>query len=274
MTWYALHVAPPASQRDAVTVALFDAGTPGVHEDGAELIAYFEDAECALAAATRAREIVPDIATRIEEVDDTDWTRVWRGQLHAYPLGALTVAPPWLAEDLDPSRTVVIDPGMAFGTGDHASTRGALRLLESALRPRDVVADLGAGSAVIAIAAAKLGARHVVAIELDPDALGNARENIVRTGVTARVHLLEGDARAVLPLVAPFDVIVANILAPVVVELLPVIAASLTGDGRAIIAGILEDERAGVMDRAVAGGWRAEREDREEGWWSALLTPA
>jgi ribosomal protein L11 methyltransferase len=274
VTWYALHVAPPASQRDAITAALFDAGAPGLQEDGANLIAHFPSAEKAESALRHTRMVVPDVCASIREVSDTDWTRAWRDQLRAFPLGALTIAPPWLADGLDPSGTVVIDPGMAFGTGDHATTRGAIRLLQTGLRPRDVVADLGTGSAVIAIAAAKLGARRVVAIEVDPDALGNARENIERNAVASRVDLLEGDARTLLSLVAPFDVIVANILAPVVIELLPVMAASLTGGGRAIIAGILDEEHSGVLEAAGAGGWRVERVDVEEGWWSALLTQA
>jgi ribosomal protein L11 methyltransferase len=272
VTWFALHVAPAPSVRDAVIAALFEAGAEGVHEDGAELITHFRSEFAAQSAVTLVQTAAADARCRVEAIADVDWTSAWRTQLKAYSLGGLTVAPPWLADGLDPTLTIVIDPGMAFGTGDHASTRGALRLLQTALRPRETVADLGSGSAVIAIAAAKLGARRVVAIELDPDAMGNAQENIARNGVGARVDLVPGDARVVLPLVAPFDVIVANILADVIVELLPLVANSLTGGGRAIIAGILEDERDRLLAALTAGGWTLEQEDREAGWWSAVAT--
>jgi ribosomal protein L11 methylase PrmA len=76
----------------------------------------------------------------------------------------------------------VIDPGMAFGTGDHPTTRGVVRLMQGAVRPGDLVADLGAGSAVLSIAAIKLGAARAAAIEFDPDAIGNAEENVARNG--------------------------------------------------------------------------------------------
>jgi len=166
---------------------------------------------------------------------------------------------------------VVIDPGMAFGTGDHASTRGALRLLQGRMSPGLVVADLGSGSGVLAIAAAKLGASHVFAIELDPDALGNATANLERNQVTDVVHLFEGDARILLPLVAPVDVIVANIISSVLVELLDTFARALPPGGVAILAGILVSEREAMIEVAAADGWTVLEEDQEEGWWSAAI---
>ena len=100
-------------------------------------------------------------------------------------------------------QSIIIEPGMAFGTGEHATTRGVIRLLQSVIRPGDRVADLGSGSAVLAIAAAKLGARYVAAIELDHDAIENAEQNVARNNVADRVSVIEGDAATLLPLVAP-----------------------------------------------------------------------
>ena len=94
------------------------------------------------------------------------------------------------------------------------------------------VADLGAGSAVLAIAAAKLGARPVTAVELDPDAIGNATENVERNGVSGVVHVIEGDALLLLPLLAPVDVILANIVSSVHLELLPAMSGALSPGGR------------------------------------------
>src|SRR6185503_17955519 len=173
-----------------------------------------------------------------------------------------------LAQDLDPTRTVVIDPGMAFGTGDHASTLGVLRLMQRVLEPGIVVADLGAGSAVLSIAAARLGASRVFAIELDGDALGNAQENIDRNGVSDVVHLFEGDAEVLLPLVAPVDLIVANIISSVLVELLPLMARALPPGGFAVLGGMLHDEEPAILDIVAADGWRVVESDTEEDWWS------
>jgi ribosomal protein L11 methyltransferase len=165
----------------------------------------------------------------------------------------------------------VIEPEMAFGTGEHQTTRGVVRLLPSVIRSGDRVADLGAGSAVLAIAAAKLGAAHVTAIELDHDAIANAEENVVRNGVAARVTVLEGDAELLLPLVAPVRVVLANIISSVLTGLLPVIATSLTPDGEAVLSGILVEEREAMLVVLEGTGWALLAEDVEGMWWSARI---
>jgi ribosomal protein L11 methyltransferase len=160
---------------------------------------------------------------------------------------------------------------MAFGTGEHESTRGALRLLSRAVRAGDSVADLGAGSAVLAIAAAKLGAARVAAIEVDGDAISNAVSNVERNGVSDRVRVIEGDARVLLPLLAPVRLIVANIISSVLIPLLPVFADALTKDGEAILAGLLITEQTLMHEALEQGGWRLETDDVEGEWWSALI---
>jgi ribosomal protein L11 methyltransferase len=200
-----------------------------------------------------------------------DWSQEWKRGLRVQTLGELSVAPPWLAADLDPARTIVIDPGMAFGTGEHATTRGVIRLLQRVIEPGDRVADLGAGSAILAIAAAKLGASHVAAIEIDPDAIGNAEENVERNDVADRVVVIEGDAATLLPLVAPVQLITANIISSVLIELLPLMTSAIAQRGHIILSGILFDER-DMMTRVIGeAGWRIDAEDREESWWSAAI---
>lgn len=261
----------PGSHRDAAIAALFDAGSSGVQEVGDAVQTYMPASTdtdalvCAVIAAS------PDARVEIAPAAPVDWTERWKQGIHAQELGAITIAPPWLAEHYDPARTVVIDPGMAFGTGEHATTRGVVRLLPHAIRPGDRVADLGAGSAVLAIAAAKLGAAHVAAIELDPDAIGNAEENVARNGVEDRVTVFEGDAEQLLPLVAPVRVVLANIISSVLVQLLPTIARALAPDGRVILSGILQAERADMLGVLEASGWRVEAEDHEDIWWSTTI---
>ena len=177
-----------------------------------------------------------------------------------------------LGGESDPASTIVIDPAMAFGTGEHATTRGVVRLMQRIITSESTVADLGAGSAVLSIAAAKLGAARAIAIELDHDAAGNASENIRINDVSGRVHFVEGDAFAILPLVAPVSVVFANILSSVLVELLPIIHDSLAPGGHAILSGILFEEREMMLDEIGRGDWRVEAEDSEEEWWSVLIS--
>src|SRR5918996_877911 len=180
MSWLAVRIAGASSAaRDAISAALIGAGAAGVQEDRDALITY-----------------LPDDA----------------------PLDAVrsVVAAPWLAHNANADDiVVVIDPAMAFGTGEHPTTRGALRLMQKLIRPGDRVADLGAGSAVLSIAAAKLGASRVAAIENDSDAIGNAEANVVANGVGDRVVVIEGDAATLLPHIAPVRVILANIISSV-----------------------------------------------------------
>ena len=270
MTWFALRV-EARERREAIIGALFASGAPSLHEDTDALVTHFATEASARSAAGAIADLAPGTVCTIAPVPDVDWTSEWRATLHAFAVDGLTIAPPWISVEGDPALTVVIDPGMAFGTGDHASTRGAARLLQRGLRRGESVADLGTGSAVLAIAAAKLGAARVLGIEIDADALGNARENVERNDVNAVVHLVEGDAAVILPLVAPIDLVTANILAPVIIDLLPTIRASLSRGGRAILAGILESESEPVRRAASAQAFRVCDEDREEGWWSALI---
>jgi ribosomal protein L11 methyltransferase len=124
---------------------------------------------------------------------------------------------------------------------------------------------------VLAIAAAKLGAAHVAAIEIDHDAIANAQENVARNGVSGRVTVIEGDASVLLPLVAPVRVVLANILSSVLLELLPVIRDALTADGEAILSGILLDEREAMLAALDRDGWRIIAEDVEGAWWTTRI---
>jgi ribosomal protein L11 methyltransferase len=162
---------------------------------------------------------------------------------------------------------------MAFGTGEHETTRGVLRLMQPEIRVDDLVADLGAGSAVLAIGAAKLGARRAVAIELDPDAIGNAEANIVANDVADRVSIVEGDAFALLPLVAPVRVVLANIISSVLIELLPVMKDALSTKGVVIVSGILGAEKAEMDQVFDRDGWNVVAADEEGMWWSAAIAP-
>ena len=268
--WLAVRVRP-GSRREAVVAALFSVGAQGLQELGDQLVTLLADESKADAVTCAVLAASPDAQVETEPTPRVDWSERWRTAIHAQELGPLVIVPPWLAHEFDAERAVIIDPGMAFGTGDHPTTRGVVRLLPQVLRQGDRVADLGAGSGVLSIAAVKLGAGHAFAIEVDCDAIGNAEENVASNAVGDRVTVLEGDARALLPLVAPVDLVLANIISSVLIALLPAVTAALTSGGRAILSGILREERAEMLSALDAQGCRVEREDHEDIWWSVAI---
>jgi ribosomal protein L11 methyltransferase len=259
-----------SGNRSAVIAALFQAGAESVQELDDGVVTHLRNIDRARVADAVHRA---DAAAGVEfsPTPPIDWSERWRERIGAHRLGDLVVTPPWLADGYSADERIIIDPGMAFGTGEHETTRGVIRLMQREVRGGDVVADLGAGSAVLSIAAAKLGAARVVAIENDPDAIGNAEENVARNGVEDRVAVIEGDARIFLPLVAPVRIVLANIVSSVIRELLPTVNASLSSSGRAIVSGMLLEERGGMEVVFDAGGWIVADSDHEGQWWSATI---
>lgn len=261
-------------------------GSLAVQEEGGAVVAYLpepRDPEAAVAElrAALAEELPagagPELDWRWQE--NEDWNARWREGLGPRQVTErLVVKPTWTTWEARAGQVVVdVDPQMAFGTGEHATTRGCLRLLDDALRPGDRVLDVGSGSAILAIAAAKLGAREVIAVEYDPDANLNARENVEGNGVVSRVEIVEAMAdRELIAGYGAFDLVLANILSGVIRPLLPAFHEALGGapDGRLIVSGILRSEAPEVAHDAEAAGFRVVEVDEEEEWWSALLRPA
>jgi ribosomal protein L11 methyltransferase len=269
VSWISLRITPE-SNRDGVIAALFESGSQGVQEDGTSVVTHFpSDARIDdIRDAVMTADPLADIA--VSEAPEADYSE-WRASVSAHRVGDLVIAPPWLAGEFDPKTTIVIDPAMAFGTGEHPTTRGVMRLMQGVVGSGDVVADLGAGSAVLSIAAGKLGARRVTAIEMDPDSISNAEENVRVNGVGDVVEVIEGDVAILLPLLAPVRVVLANIISSVLIALLPTIRGSLDARGRAILSGILREEREAMLTALDANSWTVEREDTEDAWWSVQI---
>jgi ribosomal protein L11 methyltransferase len=273
MSWFAVRVSVPAERaRESVLAALVAAGASAVQEEAGVLVTHLTgDADFdALERAVRAAGGASIDRTLLA---DADWSAASTARVGVQRLGRVTVTPPWLAgEAAGAECVVVIEPAMAFGTGEHETTRGVLTLMQEVIAPGQTVADLGAGSAVLAIAAVKLGARRAVAIEIDADAIGNADENIARNGVAERVTLIRGDAAVLLPLIAPVHVILANIISSAIAELAPAMRRALAPGGKAIISGILTDERDALAAALQKDGWTIGRELVEGTWWSSVIS--
>jgi ribosomal protein L11 methyltransferase len=275
MSWLAVRVAGAGdASRDAIAAALIEAGAACVQEEREELITYLpDDASLDRVRTAVARDV--DAVLEVREAPATEVDRPWPSTVGVSRAGRFVVVPPWLHPgDADGDLVIVIEPAMAFGTGEHPTTRSVLRLMQNVVRPGDRVADLGAGSAVLAIGAAHLGASRVAAIEMDADAIGNAEENVRANGVEDRVVVIEGDAETLLPHVAPVRVVLANIISSVLIPLLPLVKFALTTDGVAIFSGILWEEREGFLSALATERWRVEQEEIEGAWWTVAARPS
>ena len=273
--------APSDALKSAVAEGLVALGGTAVQEDGDDVTTYLpvppdlpnwiERANASLRDSTGHDEL--SVSTRTQRGED--WTQLWKRGLGPRRVGkTFIVAPSWTAPERRANdRLIVVDPEMAFGTGEHATTRGALRFLEECIRPGDRVLDVGTGSGILAIGAAHLGAEKVTAVDLDPDALLNARDNIERNHVANVVTLEERavDVQYLQSSGQPFDVIVANVLSGVLLPLLPAFFASLHPGGFVILGGILEFEADDLLEVCSSAGFQIIAEDLEEEWWGVLL---
>ena len=207
-------------------------------------------------------------AVRSRWLNEEDWAHAWKEFFPVLRVSSrLVVCPTWRSYRPREGEAVIrLDPGMAFGTGQHPTTLMCLRALEELLRPGVDVLDLGTGSGILALAAARLGATSVLALDIDPQAAAVARENVRLNGLEAVVQVAEGGLDEALR--AAFDLAMANISAPVIVEMASALAAVLRPGGLLIVAGFSVESadrvssglaRTGLMvERALADGdWRA-----------------
>jgi len=266
--------------REAVPELLMALGGSGVEESGDGFKTYLpppmELEEFLARARAELREAVPDrVEIRTSWQPHEEWEHLWRRGLGPRRVTErITVAPTWdLPESRGEEILIQLDPGMAFGTAEHATTRGCLRLLDGRVGEGDRIADIGSGSGILSIAAAALGAREVVAVEEDPMACEAAHENVDANGVGDRVRIVvkRVETTGSLP-DAPFHGIVANIQRTILEPLLPVFRGSLIKGGWVILSGILQEERETILAAAGAQGFLLDEEDREDSWWSGVFS--
>jgi ribosomal protein L11 methyltransferase len=187
-----------------------------------------------------------------QRIDEQAWAESWKAHFKPQPMTPrLVVKPTWCDYVPEPGQQVIeLDPGMAFGTGTHPTTAMCVQLLEQHLRPGDTLLDVGTGSGILLIAAAKLGAGRLTGVDLDPTAITVARANLVQNAIAAdRYELICG--HLIEAVSGTYDIVVANILADIVVELLDDVASVLEPGGRFICSGIIHAQKE-MVRRAMA----------------------
>jgi ribosomal protein L11 methyltransferase len=260
MRWLALTVEIERDAADAFSDALLEAGAQSVFVDpgGVRALLGLADNPAAMVAAAASDAGVAPPPFRVETLEDEDWVRASQAQFEPLAIGKrLWIGASW--HEPPPGRVAVrIDPGLAFGTGSHPSTRLVLGFLDAAVRGGERVLDYGCGSGILAIAAAKLGAAQVDGVDVDPQAvettLANARANGVRMNAMLPDALAGGR----------YDLVLANILAQPLIVLAPLLAQR----GRRIVLSGILDSQADEVARAYAP-WFGMTASTENGW--ALL---
>lgn len=278
MRWAEICIEAAPDAVDAVGAALSDVGCSGfeVRDTAAPpaVAGYLpvdDRLEDRLAALQTALAQLPDFgisgagtALTLRHVEEEDWANAWKAYFKPTRVGRhLVVTPPWEQPDLGPQDLpLVIDPGMAFGTGSHPTTQLCLTALEDFVAPSDSVADIGTGSGILAIAAVRLGAEPVHASDIDPLAVRIARENAAVNHASVTVD------ETVPP--GPYTVVVANILADVIIGMASELSAKTRPGGTLIASGIIDTREADVASALTAAGFRL-RETRRQAEWVALV---
>ena len=214
--------------------------------------------------ALLAAGLAPGAAFSIDRVEDTDWVRLTQSQFHPLQITSrLWVVPSWHVPPDPDAINIALDPGVAFGTGAHPTTRLCLRWLDSVVTAQTDVLDYGCGSGILAIAAMKLGAASACGVDIDPQALVAARNNAAQNHV-AVVFAAAEDAQ-----VAPAQIVVANILANPLSVLAPLLARLTRAGGSIALSGILDEQAAAVIE-TYAANFDMQQTATDEGW--VLLT--
>jgi ribosomal protein L11 methyltransferase len=285
MGWIEVRLTVPRDGVDAVEEALHAAGAAAVTVAGAEAEPNFSPGQVwasnGVTALFDAASVPADLEQRLAMVLGTavalefaplegeDWAHAWKERFHAFPVGErLWVRPSWVDTPPPDGRVeVVLDPGMAFGTGQHETTRLCLEWLDARIDPDEapVVLDYGCGSGLLAIAALKLGASHVLAVDNDPLSLEATRANAAANGVAQGLSVRA--AAEGLQGWPPFPRVVANILSQTLVELGDLLTGATAPGGEIALSGILVGQ-AGTVRAAYPGvRWIAEA---QEGDWMRL----
>jgi ribosomal protein L11 methyltransferase len=268
MPWLAVTLEVDAARADVLSDALLEAGARSVWQESTEkrscrlamLLDVDADAGSVLAAAAAIAglEQAPRFSTAL--IEDDDWVRRSQAQFSPIAVGEkLWIGPTWCEPPASGAAVVRLDPGLAFGTGSHPSTKLILGFLEKNIRGRERLLDYGCGSGILAIAAAKLGASHVDAVDIDIDAVQATVANAAANGVPVHTAVPEDLAAA------EYDLVVSNILAQPLILLAPLLAQRTRRGGRIALSGILTTQ-ADEVAAAYRPFFEVQIGEIEDGW--------
>lgn len=279
--YWELTVGVPEDASEGLTNLVWELGALGVVEEellgqGPRLRAFFPKTVLASALEASVRDYLnglrelgfsPAGEPRVVALADENWADAWRAHFTPQPVGRrLLIAPPWDRPPANGRLVITVEPGRAFGTGQHGSTIGCLELLESVIEragPRWMI-DLGTGSGILALAAARLGVGAVLAADSDPDAIAAATANAARNGVSDRVRCVLTEAGTLDGARAPL--VVANLLTTAHLRLAPRYGRYVLPGGTLLLGGILDGEAAGVSSALGGHGFVPRASVSVEGW--------
>ncbi len=289
MDFHIVHVTVPADTAEAIGETFWQAGAQGLEtvaetDTSTTLRAYFPEAPAAdslLAALEHTLAAFDDHAGQlrdftIERRPHEDWLAKWKADWTVQPVGQRwLIVPPWRRAEAAANPEwqdrlrLVIEPGMAFGTGTHATTQACLTLLEQLPTIPEQVLDVGTGTGILAIAAAKLFPNAACsACDTDPDAVAIAAANAQGNAVGGRIQMHVGSVNTYPD--GHFDLVLANLTAEVIVSLASELARVLRPQGHLIVAGVLSERQAGVAAAVTAAGLDLRHTQTDGEWWAAL----
>jgi ribosomal protein L11 methyltransferase len=280
MMFFQLKITLPDNLREPVTAVLYDKGCEGIEEKDDALIAYFPDS----ANLDRIKDALSGfdgLSFSNEAVEEKDWQAEWKERFECVRAAGFLICPPWKAQGPMPGeKLLLLDPGNAFGAGDHVTTLTVLRLLKKwADRHENLkknlnsksLLDLGTGTGILAIGACLMGVGDVTAVDTDASSVEAAENNSALNGLTGKARIIHGDIRAAG---ADYDIVLANIFLEPLLELMHSISAVLKPGGTLIISGLLEGQEQAVLQEADREGLLIVDSEIVNGWFSATLTLA
>ena len=229
-------------------------------------------AECRAFIAERFAFLGIDAEISVEGMREEDWAESWKQYYKPVHLGKITVVPAWEKYEQSEDEVVIrMDPGMAFGTGTHETTRLVLRLMQNEISGGERVLDMGTGSGILSIAAVKLGAKSAAAYDIDPVAVKVAREN-ARDGGCSNITVGVSDLLKGVDLSGgKYDVCLANIVADIILRMLPDIHDYVKADGKIILSGIIAPRADEVREALKKYGYSIIKEENENDWLAMLV---
>ena len=206
-----------------------------------------------------------------EGLNEEDWSQSWKQYYKPIPLGKVTIVPAWEKYDAKDGEIVIkMDPGMAFGTGTHETTRLVMRIMQDVIKGGERVLDVGTGSGILSICASKLGAKSCNAYDIDPVAVKVAKENAEADGCTNITVGVSDLLRGVDKSEGKYDFCVANIVSDIIIRMMPDISDYITDKAPLILSGIIMDRADEVRECVKKHGFTIEREEKENDWVALL----